>query len=343
MSYPPAPYQQPLPNTAPQVDRSDVRRGWQLAAGIGVFVLSQLLTGVPLLLWALSTGQEPTAAVGMVESVLVLVGMFVGAAASVGGYLLIVHGIGARPGLGLRGGKAAFEFVTGLGVGAGLVAVSVGIIWLLGGYQVHGFNAGPQLAASLLLAVGIGIGPGFMEEILFRGFLFRLMDACWGWLPALLITSAVFGAVHLTNPEATVFGAVAIALEAGVLLGAAYLITRRLWSAIGIHTAWNFVQAGIFSSDVSGTGDQQGLLNATWDGPAWLTGGQMGMEASVVTLVVALGAGIVMLLVARSHGMLLGPAPKKRASRQATDAAGAPNMPAAGASTTPAYPAQPEA
>jgi hypothetical protein len=103
--------------------------------------------------------------------------------------------------------------------------------------------------------------------------------------------------LHLLNPGATLLNAAAISIEAGVLLAAAYMLTRRLWLCIGTHIAWNFTQGGIFSVAVSG-GENKGLLRSTLVGPDWLTGGTFGAEASVVALVVCFAAGIVLIVLA---------------------------------------------
>ena len=135
----------------------------------------------------------------------------------------------------------------------------------------------------------------------------RLIEGWLGTWWALAITAVFFGAAHLGNPQATVFGAVAIALEAGILLGACYLLTRRLWLAIGVHAAWNFVQGGIFGSDISGTGSGRGLIEARFTGPDLLTGGAMGIEASVVAVVLCTAAGVAMLLAVRRRGLVVPP------------------------------------
>ncbi|MCQ9368249.1 CPBP family intramembrane metalloprotease [Brevibacterium sp. 91QC2O2] len=337
MSYPPNPYAESVTPRTPSVFRGDAHRVWQLVVGIVAFFAAQLVAGVVTFFSALLRGSLTIdAATGAGASVRVvrpdgstadvaqagmsvfggldmLIGMVVGAALSFVFYLLIMRFIAGNPGLGLGKHQRLIEFVTGLGTGLVLMGVSVGVIALFGGYRTTGITTGPALWDGLFYAAAIGIGAGFMEEILFRGFLLRVLDAWLGSWAALAITSVLFGLVHLSNPGASVFGAVAIMLEAGVLLGAAYLLTRRLWLAIGIHVAWNFVQGGIFSSNVSGTGERTGLFEAHWSGPAWLTGGSMGIEASVVTLVVALAAGIVLLALARHQGMLLGPVRRTRA------------------------------
>lgn len=102
-------------------------------------------------------------------------------------------------------------------------------------------------------------------------------------------------------------------IEAGLLLGAAFLLTRRLWLAIGIHIGWNFAQAGIFSINVSGSGiGAGGLLTSSMDGPIWLTGGSMGIEGSALTVLVGLGGGIVLLVLAHRRGNLVRAARPRR-------------------------------
>ena len=230
-----------------------------------------------------------------------VIGACVGAAIAIGGYLLIVGPLGGSPGLGLRGRGKLAELAVGLLLGTALVTLAVGLITLLGGYRITGISPSPQL----LVPLAIGIGAGVIEEVLFRGVLLRVLDSWLGSWAALAITSLLFGLIHLTNPGASVLTALGLVVVAGVLLGAAYLLTRRLWLVIGIHIAWNTVQAGVFSSVVSGTGTQSGLLVAEMQGPAWLTGGSMGIEGSLVTVVLGFAAGIVMLVLAARRGHLL--------------------------------------
>jgi hypothetical protein len=116
----------------------------------------------------------------------------------------------------------------------------------------------------------------------------------------------LFGLMHLPNPAATVLSAAAIALEAGVMLAAAYMVTRRIWLAIGIHIAWNFTQGGIFGLPTSGV-QSSGFLEGHVRGSSLLTGGAFGPEASIVAVVVCLAAGVYLLRLARSKGHVLAP------------------------------------
>lgn len=183
------------------------------------------------------------------------------------------------------------ELPLGLLIGAGLFTLMTGIVALMGGIAVTGVNGWGAIWAMLAMAVTSGT----VEEILFRAILLRHIEAMLGTWAALVITSALFGLAHLANPGASLFAAFAIAMEAGILLGAAYLWKRRLWIPIGIHAAWNFTQGWVFSVPVSGGALPDGLLLTTRSGPDWLTGGVFGVEASVVAMAVATGAGLALL------------------------------------------------
>ena len=148
----------------------------------------------------------------------------------------------------------------------------------------------------------MAITSGLFEETLFRGVLFRHIEAMLGSWAALAVTSALFGAAHLGNPGASLFAAFAIAVEAGILLGAAYLLTRRLWLAVGIHAAWNFTQGWVFSIPVSGGDAPLGLLITRREGADWLTGGAFGLEASVVAMLAATLMGLILLRLAIRRG-----------------------------------------
>lgn len=195
------------------------------------------------------------------------------------------------------------ELASGVAIGFVLFSAATGIVAALGGFEVLGLRGIGQIWPTLTIAVTSGV----FEETLFRGVLFRHIETMLGSWAALALTSALFGAAHLTNPGATPFAAFAVAMEAGILLGAAYLLTRRLWLAIGIHAAWNFTQGWVFSIPISGGSAPLGLLITRRVGPDWLTGGDFGLEASVIALVVATGAGLAMLMLAVRRGQILPP------------------------------------
>ena len=197
---------------------------------------------------------------------------------------------------------AGREMLVGLTFGSALFSLCVVAVAGLGGLQVTGLRWPANLAEMLAVA----IMSGFYEEAIFRGVILRHLETALGSLGALGLTALLFGAIHFINPGASFFAVVAISVEAGILLGAAYLVTRRLWLAIGIHAAWNFTQGWVFSIPVSGTGPSDGLLVTVRQGPEWLTGGAFGLEASVIALVVASGAGLALLYRAGLRGQIRG-------------------------------------
>jgi hypothetical protein len=107
---------------------------------------------------------------------------------------------------------------------------------------------------------------------------------------ALLASSLLFGLMHIAQPGATWWSSLAIAIEAGLLLGAAYKWSGTLWLPIGIHWSWNFFQGNVFGFAVSGSDAGASLLQSRVQGPDILTGGPFGAEASILTVI--LGAAL---------------------------------------------------
>jgi hypothetical protein len=118
----------------------------------------------------------------------------------------------------------------------------------------------------------------------------------------LAISSALFGLAHIGNDNATWLSSAAIMIEAGILLGALYMLTRRLWAVVGTHFAWNYTQGGVFGVAVSGT-QVDGILQSRLTGPELITGGEFGIEASAlaVALCVAVAVAVLRVAIRRGH------------------------------------------
>lgn len=164
-------------------------------------------------------------------------------------------------------------------------------LWAAGAYAVHDIGDAPLWTLFLLTAVV----PGITEEIVSRGILFRLTEEGLGTWIALAVSALFFGFAHASNPGATWWTSVAISIEAGLLFGLLYHVTRSLWWCIGLHAGWNFVQGAVFGIPVSGI-HVDGLAESTLQGPDWLDGGGFGAEASVLAV---LTCCIASLLLAR--------------------------------------------
>ncbi|WIX87875.1 type II CAAX endopeptidase family protein [Amycolatopsis sp. DG1A-15b] len=205
----------------------------------------------------------------------------------------------ARPGAGLAAGR-------GVLIGIALFGAVIANIALLGDYEVRGWGT----VAGAAGLVGFMAAAAVTEELLFRGVLFRIVEERTGTGIALVLTGVLFGLSHLFNPDATLWGAIAIAIEAGGLLTAAYVATRKLWLPIGLHFGWNFAGAGIFGTVVSGNGTPQGLLDAVTSGPSIVTGGAFGPEGSLYSVLFCVLATTAFLWLARRRGHLI-PRPKR--------------------------------
>lgn len=202
----------------------------------------------------------------------------------------------------------------GLVLGVAMFGAVIACIALTGGYRVDG-------AGSVTVAVGLlgfTAAAAVTEELLFRGVLFRVVEERTGTWVALVLTAVVFGAMHLANPEATIWGAVAIAIEAGLMLGAAYAATRTLWLPIGLHVGWNFAAAGIFGTVVSGNATPQGLLAGVTSGPVLLSGGEFGPEGSLFAVLAGAVLTVVFLRLAHRRGRLV---PRRRRAERIAAAA----------------------
>lgn len=206
-------------------------------------------------------------------------------------YLVLVRGVERRWPRELAPRAALAQ--GGLGMLGGFVLFSavVGTLWLLGSYHVSGVHASARWLPQLLV---VGLGAGIGEEIISRGVLFRIVEEGLGTWVALVVSALFFGAAHLGNPAATVWSAAAIAIEAGLLFGLLYHVTRSLPLCMGVHAAWNFSQGAIYGIPVSGT-HADGLLVSQRTGPAWLSGGLFGAEASVVALALCLLCSLALL------------------------------------------------
>lgn len=228
--------------------------------------------------------------------------VWIGIVAPLVSYRLFVRWIEKRRPAELRASGAISEAALGVCLGAVMFALSIGVLTVAGVYHVDGFNPWP-------FVIGVVAGASIsavMEEIIFRGIIFRITEESLGTWIALAISALIFGAVHLQNPHASLQGAVAIVLEAGIFLAAAYITTHRLWFVIGAHFGWNFTESGIFGAAVSGN-SSRGLIKSTVTGPLYLSGGIFGVEASIVAIVICLAVAILLLWRARRKREFIAP------------------------------------
>jgi uncharacterized protein len=237
-----------------------------------------VLAAAPIVLWLIVAGKLR---LPMLVAALVVPAL----------YVAYVRTIERRPVGELAAAGAALELARGFVVGAALFTITMGLLLAAGVASITRGDGWHALFAGL----GVALAAALVEETLMRAIFFRIVEESLGSVIALIASAALFGLLHAFNPGATWTSTVAIALEAGVILAAAYLYTRRLWMAVGLHAAWNFTEGGVFGASVSG-GAAHGLLSSHFSGARLLTGGDFGPEASIVAVVVCLVAGVLLLV-----------------------------------------------
>jgi len=216
-------------------------------------------------------------------------------------YKSFIRHLGEHPRDDLSRAGAIEETAAGIAIGFILFSAIVGVAALFGVYRIIGVGDATFLLVALITD---GLFPAVAEELLFRGILFRWIERFGGTWAALIVSSALFGASHLQNPNASWLAAVGIALEGGLLLGGAYMLTKRLWVPMGIHAAWNVTQGEVYDIPVSGT-PVHGLLEARLAGSPLLTGNGFGLEASLISIIIGTLFAIYLIVRAARAGLVV--------------------------------------
>jgi membrane protease YdiL (CAAX protease family) len=248
--------------------------GWMLAGMVGVGLVSGLT----------ATGPGPVPVLGAVAAVAV--------------YCCVMRRVARRSAPEIARSGAGREVLLGGGIGLGFVLVSALVVTAFGGYSFSW--AGDGFVSVVWSAAAVQIGAAVTEELMFRGLALQALEKLWGSGAAIVITSLFFGVAHLGAPGANAWSGVAIALEAGVLLGAAFLWRRNIWFVVGLHFAWNTTQE-LLGIPVSGH-TPEGLFTVDVHGSALLHGGDFGLETSIVPVLIGVALAVSMLVLAHRNG-----------------------------------------
>lgn len=179
------------------------------------------------------------------------------------------------------GAKKFFrETIRGFFTGAVLINLLISALLLLGYYKIAGVEFPLNFITLQITRIFFF---ALLEEIVFRLIIFRYTELMTGTAAAVIISSVIFGAAHFINPNATVYTTLLVILQSIFIISPAYLLTRRIWFVAGLHFAWNFFQRCAWSLPVSGK-DGSGIVKLVSDGPTFITGGNFGPEASIITI-----------------------------------------------------------
>ena len=279
----PAPQRTFLTNVFLSPDEPRLRAGWRLAIQTILLIAISFCAGLPLSLLYLIPGIELSDGLFLALNQVIEI---IGVTASV---YLAVRFLDKRPfsSLGLKLDRwTAFDIFAGIVITFFMMGSIYLIQWGIGWLTFDGFAWETD---SLLTVLGGTLGMfivfiivGWNEELLSRGYHLQTLASGLNLFWGVAISAAVFGVLHLGNPNATWVSAAGI-FFAGLFLAYGYLTTKQLWLSIGLHIGWNFFEGVVFGFPVSGL-DIYRLMHITVEGPVLWTGGAFGPEAGLVVL-----------------------------------------------------------
>jgi membrane protease YdiL (CAAX protease family) len=298
-SVPPETGSSPLPeddSAPPQRDMhrifigsNEIRAGWRLALAIAIFLaLLTAISGAVALVprardWAFGKGPVGLFfSEGMMALALVVT---VGVMARIEKRSWADYGLPRSAAFGKRFWQGAPYGFAMLSILMGLMAASR--VFSLGGRALVG---GDVVGYGLLYLAGFTL-VAFFEEFSFRGYMQATLASGIGFWPAAVLLAVAFGALHLGNEGEAKFGA-AMAGAFGLLAAFTLRRTGNLWFAIGMHSAWDWGESYFYGVPDSGVVLKGHLMNPSFHGPAWLTGGTVGPEGSVLVAAVLVVAAI---------------------------------------------------
>ena len=292
--------------TGPMRDEPSLARKIVLFPLVRIIIGLGIMAGISFLTFAFVLGRNISD--GVAELVL--------AASALIGLMFVGKVIERRPssGFGFPKKDSMRHLALGFLIGAGMLTLVVGIMFAAGWYRVAGvpnkaftgFDIRTDTTSALVIVTFFFLLVAVFEETFSRGIILRVTEEGLGSWAAVAISSFMFGAGHLGNPNSGWLPAIAITVEAGIVLGAAFLVTRDLWMPIGIHWAWNLFEGPVYGTVVSGRSFSV-LTTAKVTGPHLMTGGGFGPEAGLVAVVVGTLSGIALLIAAHRKGNIRPP------------------------------------
>jgi len=195
------------------------------------------------------------------------------------------------------------EFGKGFLISFVLVGAVVANMAVIGSYMIAGWNPDKKVVIDLFIKFMIG---ALLEELIFRLIIFRITEELLGTWIALILQAVLFGFAHMANDNSTLFTSFSVIIVGGIIYTGAFMYTRRIWLALGLHAGWNFFQSGIFGMPNSGT-VYKGLIFPGIQGKEWITGGSWGIEASYIAILVVLIAGVYFIIKAKNANQIVLP------------------------------------
>lgn len=259
-------------------DGGGLRPGWGIAFYLAMFYLLEYVAS--RWAWSVDLGAD-----GLWSMMLEEFGVFVAAVVPA----VVLARVENRPwgAYGLPGRRAFGKlFWVGAVWGFASITLLLGTMYGLRVFQVghlaiHGMRSVKFAAFWGMYFLLVGL----FEDFHFRGYLQFTLTRGIGFWPAAILLSGYFGWSHRLNEGERWTG-----LLAAAVIGLFFCLTLRrtgsLWFAVGFHAAWDWGETFVYSVPDSGTLFPGHLLKTSFHGPAWLTGGLVGPEGSVLCFVV---------------------------------------------------------
>lgn len=283
----------------------------KMIVAIGVVVLL-----VAFIEWLCSLTLDKTNLSNDVKTLIVAVAEAVMAAA---GYRFVFRLYDKRPIHELRTASFMNNALVGFLIGVALQALFILIIYLAETYLVVSVNT----VSALVSPFAFALTAGFVAEIVLIGIVFRLLEQQVGTILSLLAFVILFALLHVNVSGATIISVGATAMQAGLLLPAAYVFSRNLWLPIFLHFGWDFAEPGIFGGINPSSSLSRGLLASKIGGNSLLTGGGTGPQDSLPSLLLCLVVGLIFLLLAKRKNNLIKPYWRTTATSKSMVASGA--------------------
>jgi len=274
-------------------EKHELRSGWKFVVYVVLFLILWVASGV-----ALSTVYARS---NLPDNQLTFLALneFALLIAAVGAMVLAVRFVDRRP---LTAFGVGFlpcwrrQLAAGLTLAAGMLGVLVAGCYAFGYVSIR-WTARQVPASTLLATFGLLLLAAVTEELVFRGFPLQILVEGVGQWPAVIVMSAIFGAMHLNNPNASLLGS-ANTVVAGILLSLAYVKTRSLWLPYGIHVGWNVGLGFVLGFPLSGL-DLASLWTTGVAGTDTILGGGYGPEGGLLATFLFASSAVI---VARQAG-----------------------------------------
>lgn len=172
------------------------------------------------------------------------------------------------------------DVLLGITVGICWLALSIGVLFIFGWVSPQ---SSTSISFSVLILAGIAVLlNAITQEMLARGYIFQTIQTHFGAIPAIVLSSILFAALHVGAIQGSWLAALNV-FGAGILFGTAYAVSKSLWLPIAIHFAWNFMLGPVLGLSISG----QNPFLVNWqlcrlEGPALYTGGGFGLEGGII-------------------------------------------------------------